>query len=224
MPSDPNALYLGYVDGAWATYSAVKARFPHNTVLSVTTTGFTKADICDVETGDATPEIAAAGIRNGLYHTIYSNRSVLPQLVKAIGNMHWNWYAADWTGTPHLVPNSVATQYAAPGSGSPGNYDISITDGSWPYPPAPTPPPSGFDTDLMETLMTLASSKQDAFNALVRDWWATYRTDTLTVPALQYLQAGYAGPWAGSVDFVLACIIDTAKTTGHLRPQYAGAA
>lgn len=225
MPADPNAIYLGYVDGMWPTYAAVKARFPHNVVLSVTTTGFTKADICDVEQGDATPEIAAAGLQNGLYHTIYSDRSTLPTLVKTIGHLQWQWFCADWTGVPHLVPGSVATQYADPPS-SGGNYDISITDGTWPNPPAPAPvPPSAsFDTDHMETLMTLASSKQDALNAQIREWWATYRTDTLTVPAIQYLTAGYNGPWHGSVDFVLACIIDTATTSGHLRPMFSGAA
>lgn len=221
MPSDPKAIYLGYVDGQWPTFAAVKARFPHNVVLSVTTTGFTKADICDVEQGDATPEVAAAGLRNGLYHTVYSARSTLPELVKAFGNTPWHWFCADWTGVPHLVPGSVATQYADPPA-SGGNYDISITDGTWPNPPAPkpTPPSAGFDTDHMERLMTLAASKMDALNCQIREWWNLYRTDGLTIPAIQYLQAGYNGPWNGSIDFVQACIVDTARTAGKLKPEF----
>ena len=221
LPWDPTAIYLGYVDGAWPTYTRVKQRFPNSVVLSVTTTGFTKADICDCETGDATPEVAAAGLANGLYHTIYSDRSTLPALVKAIGNQRWHWFCADWTGVPHLVPGSVATQYADPPA-SGGNYDISITDGVWPsLPPSPALP--FLDPD-MEILMALASTPTDALNAYIRDKWAIFRTDPLTVPAVQYLQAGYNGPWHGSIDAVLACIIDTAQTSGHLRPMFAGAA
>ena len=226
LPADPDAIYLGYVDGAWPTFAAVKARFPNNLVLSVTTTGFTKADICDVESGDATPRIAAAGVREGLYDTIYSADAGMMPLVTALAGLNWHWFCADWTGEEHLVPGSVATQWAAPGYGSPGNYDISVTNGSWPPPPAPVPvpvPPS-FDTDYMEILMTLASSKQDAFNALVRDWWATYRTDPLTPAAVDYLWAGYNGGWAGSIDRVLATIIDTATVSHKLRPMFAGAA
>ena len=220
IPADAQII-LAYVDGGYVTLPAVKQRFPHATILTVTTTGFTKADICDCETGDATPEIVASGIANGLYHTVYSNRSTLPQLVKAIGNLRWNWYAADWTGVPHLVPGSVATQYADPPA-SGGNYDVSITDGVWPF-VAPSPAVPFTDPD-MEILMALASSPTDALNAYIRDKWATFRTDPLTTAAVQYLQAGYNGPWHGSIDAVLACIIDTAQTSGHLRPMFAGAA
>ena len=76
----------------------------------------------------------------------------------------------------------------------------------------------------MDLLMSLASNSNDAFNVYVRDKWATYRSDTLTTPAVEYLRSGYTGPWHGSLDFVLACIIDTATTQGHLRPQFIGAA
>lgn len=223
-PAGPGIMYLGYVDGNWPTYAAVKARFPNSVVLSVTTTGFTKADICDCESGDATPAVAAAGVRDGLYKTVYANRATLPELVAAMGNTSWHYFAADWTGKPHLVPGSVATQYADPVT-SGGNYDISVTDGVWPGTPAPTPAPMpAFADPTMEILVTLAASPTDALNAYIRQQWATFRTDTLTVPAVQYLQAGYSGPWHGSIDAVLACIIDTATTSGHLRPMFAGAA
>jgi len=89
--------------------------------------------------------------------------------------------------------------------------------------PHPAPPPS-FDTNHMEIIMSLAASKQDALVCQIREWWATYRTDTLSTQALVYLEAGYNGPWAGSIDKVLATIIDTATQQGHLRPQFAGAA
>ena len=221
LPADPNAIYLGYVDGAWPNFAAVKARFPNNRVLSVTTTGFTKADICDVESGDATPAIAAHGVRAGLYGTIYSARSNLNDLVAALAGLQWHWFCADWTGVRHLVPGSVATQYADPPA-SGGNYDVSVTDGSWPNTP-PLPALPFTDPDL-EILMSLAASPTDALNAYIRDKWAIYRSDPLTGAAVAYLTAGYNGPWHGSIDAVLACIIDTAQTQGHLRPMFAGAA
>ena len=221
LPFHSDAIYLGYVDGAWPNYAAVKARFPNNRVLSVTTTGFTKADICDVETGDASPQIARLGVQNGLYDTVYSARSNLAPLDAALRGLAWHWFCADWTGVPHLVPGSVATQYADPPA-SGGNYDISITDGTWPNTPVPVI--QSFSDPDLELLMSLAASPTDAFNVYVRDKWATYRSDPLTPAATQYLAAGYAGPWHGSLDAVLACIIDTATIQGHLRPQYAGAA
>ena len=89
-------------------------------------------------------------------------------------------------------------------------------------PPASPPPAPSVDTNHMEILMSLAANKSDALNCQIREWWATYRSDPLTVAAVGYLVAGYNGPWGGSIDKVLATIIDTAQ--GHLRPQFAGAA
>ena len=224
IPADAQ-IVLAYIDGNWPTYSQIKTRFPHATILTVTTNGFNTADICDVESGDATPAIASAGVKHGLYDTVYCARSNLGPLVTAMSDLPWHWFAADWTGVQHLVPGSVATQWAAPGFGSPGNYDISVTNGVWPHPPVPPAPPQptvNLDPYL-ELVMSLASSDADALNFLIRDRWATYRSDPITMPAFHYLQEMYAGAWGKSLDLVLACIIDTAKTSGTLRPQFAGA-
>ena len=140
IPSSATTI-LAYIDGGYVTYPAVKARFPNARILTITTNGRNRADICDVESGDATPSIAAAGVRAGLYNTVYSALSVKPDLDTALSGSSWQWYAANPTGVPHLVPNSVATQYAWPGLGSPGNYDISVTNGVYPN-AAPTPPPA----------------------------------------------------------------------------------
>ena len=66
-------IILAYIDGYYQTYSAVRARFPNALILTVTTTGLNAADICDVESGDATPAIAAKGVAAGLYKTVYSS-------------------------------------------------------------------------------------------------------------------------------------------------------
>lgn len=140
IPATAQAV-LAYLDGGYVTLPAVRARFPHAQVLTVTTTGHSRADICDVESGDATPSIAAQGVRSGLYRTIYSATSTYGALRAALAGLAWDWFAADPTGVAHVVPGSVATQWAWPGHGSPGNFDISETNGVWPGSPAPSPAP-----------------------------------------------------------------------------------
>jgi hypothetical protein len=89
-------------------------------------------------------------------------------------------------------------------------------------------PTDSFDTEHMETLMTLAASKQDALYCQIREWWANFRTDGLTGQDSQILAYCYDlpvanGGFGGSVDLLLAHIIDTASTYGKLRLQFAGA-
>jgi len=150
IPRDAAAV-LAYVDGAYAQEAAVRAMFPAAAVLTVTTTGLCRALICDVEHGDATPRVAAAGVRAGWYRTVYSALATKPALDVEMGRTPWTWFAADPTGTEHIVPGSVATQYAWPGRGSPGHYDISVTDGTWPLVRPPTPP-QPTEAQLMHTI------------------------------------------------------------------------
>lgn len=86
---------------------------------------------------------------------------------------------------------------------------------------APPAPPSVPLDPYLEIIMSLANSPADALAVFIRSQWVACRTDAFTVPAQQYLIAGYNGPWHGSLDAVLACIIDTARTQGHLRPGIA---
>lgn len=125
-----------------------------------------------------------------------------------------NANGAGWIGHGEVGGNPPHPQ--CPGTPMLLGLDSIITELN--APPAPPPIPG----DGM--FAALASSKQDNFDATVRYLWGMYRSDTLTGGAFQYLWAGYTGPWAGSFDQVLACIIDTATTQGHLRPQWAGAA
>ena len=133
---------------------------------------------------------------------------------------HWQSASTSFNGNGHTLPITHVQQ----GLGGP----IAGTDADTILlpltPPVPNPVPPGFLAPDLELIMSLASSPADALNVFIRNAWATYRTDTLSVLGLEYLQAGYYGPWKGSLDFVLACIIDTATTQGHLRPMFAGAA
>jgi hypothetical protein len=151
IPADATAV-LAYVDGRYANLTQVAARFPHARILTVTVTGSVHADVADVEAGDLTPQGGAAVLARGVTQCLYSSVATLPALKAAVGHP-FAWFAADWTGTEHLVPGSVATQWAAPGHGSPGNYDISSALTSWLYPqPSPKPqPPEEDDMQLFTT-------------------------------------------------------------------------
>ena len=79
----PAALVLGYVDGNWATYDTLAARFARATtkVLSVTVSGRPGADIADCESGDLTPADAALWARTelaaGKHPTVYGSRDYI---------------------------------------------------------------------------------------------------------------------------------------------------
>ena len=144
----------GYVDGAYAWSWANWGRFPNAQWVSIavfasTNNGF----VLDVEDGCSTPAQApgwakmrrAAGITNV---TVYCSRSIMGEVQAAFNAANEPqplYWIADWTGTPHLVPGSVATQYADP-PGSGGHYDLSVTNDIWPgvtpEPPKPPLPPN----------------------------------------------------------------------------------
>lgn len=55
LPSGAGYAYAGYTSGRWPDYGAIKARFPHASVLSIAVNAAHDADCLDIETGDATP-------------------------------------------------------------------------------------------------------------------------------------------------------------------------
>ena len=140
-----------YVDGAYAWKPLEVARFPGAIKVPVTTTGRHNVLVCDVETGDLTAAEGAAWalveLDLGNRPTLYASWSTWHELFFQLGLLKIpesavDWWAADPTGIRHLVPGSVATQYAWPGRGSPGHFDLSVTNGTWPgtmhaVPPAP---------------------------------------------------------------------------------------
>lgn len=112
-----------YVNGRYkASPSDVAGR---HKVLWIDTTGGnpSDADVLDVEPGDATPATAAHWAYQRLHHDpnapccIYTTRSLWPavrasihQLPSGMGD-HVQWWIADPTGHPHVVPGSDATQW-----------------------------------------------------------------------------------------------------------------
>lgn len=133
----PSAIPAGaraavYSDGTYAASPAQVAGHPDT--LWIDTNGSNiKANVLDVEPGDATPQQAATWVQQKLTANpndtaiVYTFRAEwgptqaaiaqLPQQMQA----HVKWWIADPTGVPHIVPGSDATQwYWGP------NYDESL--------------------------------------------------------------------------------------------------
>jgi hypothetical protein len=119
-----------YATGA---YAASPAQVAGRKVLWIDTTGGdSKANVLDVEPGDATPPMAATWAAHRLQSRpdalarIYTMRSEWPAVRAAIATLpakmqaHVRWWIADPTGVPHIVPGAQATQWYWG-----QNYDIS---------------------------------------------------------------------------------------------------
>lgn len=150
------ALLAGYINGnpKWQSYYPMVAGWPHATVLSITVkaynsdNSFVVADILDVENGDALPTdapkwtVAMRALSRPVITPYCSRLGTWPDTLAAFKSAKVplpDFWIADQTNTPHLVPGSVATQYT-----DAGPYDLSLTNGYWPLSspvPSPTPPP-----------------------------------------------------------------------------------
>jgi hypothetical protein len=102
----------GYVDGAWPTYAAVKARFPEATVLSVAVFATSDAEACDCEAGDLTPgqvpawvhrQIGRGERRPCVYASVANFPAVLDELrVAGITRAQVRLWAAHYGMGPHI--------------------------------------------------------------------------------------------------------------------------
>ena len=148
IPTDAD-IVAGYIDGLFRWSAADWARFP-GAHVTITVFGLAGARVADCESGDLSAGQVAAWAVRELWAlrrpTIYANRSTWPDVVGALAGLgvslaQVDWWAADPTGVEHLVPGSVATQWAWHSLGQTGarNVDLSITDGTWPSILVPVP-------------------------------------------------------------------------------------
>lgn len=144
-------LYAGYVDGAWPSYDAIKARFPAATVVGICTNPGNSAGVV----GDGPPDDGSwdewvqwvqrrrgAGVDPTMY-TDASGWQSGKTAFAAHNVPEPHWWIADWTGTAAEPPaGAVALQYASPSEGSGGHFDLSTVADYWPgVDPAPAPAP-----------------------------------------------------------------------------------
>lgn len=168
-------LVAGYADGHYANVAALRGRFPHATVVTIAVAHTTRAMVADVETGDMSPATAVQWARDTMHDvdnsllTIYANTSTWPLVKAAFRAAHVSlpqWWAAHYTGIPHLEAGSVATQYV-----DTGGYDLSWVADSWPgvdssakpsspsapSKPAPAPSASSYTVVAGDTLSGIAA-------------------------------------------------------------------
>ena len=153
----------GYVDGLYANIDAMRKAHPHAYIMEITVTGRPATRVVDCERGDLTPTQAAEWAHNelkaGRKPTVYCSESSWPDVIEGLKKMRVHqsavdWWFASWTTVaraadpaPELYPGAVARQYASdvPHNGS--AYDLSITEGRWPFAPLP----SDIRTDVVRT-------------------------------------------------------------------------
>lgn len=133
--------YAGYVDGHYANVAAIRARFPHTRVVTITVLGGnTVADVVDIETGDCTPASGAAWAHRrhlaGAHPTLYCNTSTRPavehecaQLGLALHRDYEIW-EAHYDNVAALPAGAVAKQYRDHGPHG-ENVDMSVVAGYW---------------------------------------------------------------------------------------------
>lgn len=112
--------YAAYVDGIYANYAAVKGRFLQSDVLSIAVSSASNADCLDIETGDASPESAAAWVTRQLARgtarpCLYADASEMIQVIEAmkaagIPRSTLRLWSAHYTNSAHICgPSSCGT-------------------------------------------------------------------------------------------------------------------
>ncbi len=144
------AMVAGYADGYYANMGEMAALFPHAIRVSIAVKWTTRAQVLDVENGDATPAQAVQWCtqtmsdRSNSELTVYCNTSTWPEVRAAFQGAHVtepNYWVAAYDGVASIPAGAVAKQYLGDYNG----YDKSIVADYWPgvdQTPAPTPPPA----------------------------------------------------------------------------------
>jgi len=135
-----------YNDGEEGSTSeeALAAQFPKATLRSLTRTAGIKADFIDIENGASTVVEAWADIHDGTVMGVYVDKNNLEPVAKALDNLHWVLFLADWTNNPDWAksqfenyPNLYAVQFM---NNKAANYDMSVVGIPDPVTVEPTKP------------------------------------------------------------------------------------
>lgn len=174
-------LVAGYVDGNYANTTAMRARYPHATIVGIATRAATNAGVVlDVERGDATPDQVPGWLQRrrkaGVDPTVYCNAATWPAVMSACrhaGVTEPHYWIAAWNGSATIPAGAVAHQYA----NHPG-YDVSAVAPYWPgvdpkpagAPPAPHPAAGShlYVVQHGDTLSEIAETHSTTVNQLVK--------------------------------------------------------
>ncbi|EST24400.1 hypothetical protein [Streptomyces roseochromogenus] len=130
-------MVAGYADGLYANIPDMKARFPHATVVSIAVRWTTRAQVMDVENGDATPAQAVAWCTQTMAATsnheltVYCDTSTWPAVraaFKSAGVTEPNYWVAQYDNDPTVPAGAIAKQY----QGDTNGYDRSVVADYWP--------------------------------------------------------------------------------------------
>lgn len=136
IPADAEVV-AGYVDGLYRWSDADWARFPNAAKVRIAVFPTTNdGDVLDCESWDARPRECPGWLamrmaaKPGRY-AIYCNVSTIAEVRAACAGIPFDWWAAHYTGVPHLEDGSVATQWTDHGPNG-SNLDISLCAAGWP--------------------------------------------------------------------------------------------
>lgn len=126
-------LIAGYVDGPISKWADSDwALFPNAIKVQICTWGPRHHGNClDVETGDSVPsdipDWADDALKRGVSSPIvYCGMWTWPECKKYAGSRPVQWWIANPTNIPHILPGSDATQWGWSASVTGGDYDLSL--------------------------------------------------------------------------------------------------
>jgi hypothetical protein len=138
-------MVAGYVDGLYENVAAIRARFPNALEVSIAVRWTDRAQVLDVENGDATPAQAVTWCTDTMSDvsnddlTVYANADTMPAVraaFKAAVVTLPQLFVADYDGVAELPAGYIAKQFASNAA-----YDTSVVADYWPgVDPAPKPP------------------------------------------------------------------------------------
>jgi hypothetical protein len=188
LPTGADA-YLGYVDGLWQTYPAVKAQHPKAHVLSMAVFAKDDADGCDVEPGDLTPWQAGPWVRRQLDRgawrpVVYASVSKIPLvladlLVAGVGRSQVRLLSAHYGAGKHIcgpstckfpgVPWCDGTQWTDQATGVHGTkIDESLLLPGFFTPPPPPTGPYEHHTKPGDTWAKIATARNTSIEHLAQ--------------------------------------------------------
>lgn len=145
---DGAQMVAGYADGWYANLAELAARFPHATVVSIAVRWTTRAQVLDVETGDATPAQAVLWLTQTMRDvdnarlTLYCGMdgwAAVRAAIQSAGLAEPQYWVARYDGDPTIPAGAVAKQHIGDYHG----YDQSAVADYWPgVDPAPAPRPA----------------------------------------------------------------------------------